>query len=119
MLIIIIGLLLCYHYYFLSYIRLQSSPVEHENLSLKLKLQSDSTNFLEVIILYGVQCIHYTPRCVQSRVCNAHYTPIVVSSLGSVYITHPRFNRGVCYMHITHPKFNKTAKFLLKFTYAC
>ena len=43
---------------------------------------------------------HYTRRCVQYRVCNTHYTPRYVESW--VYITHTRFDAGVCIICTMH-----------------
>ena len=51
MLIIIIGLLLYNHYYFLLYTWLQSSPDEHENLSSKHQLKGNSSTYFNAIFL--------------------------------------------------------------------
>ena len=51
MLIIIIGLLVYNYYNLLSYTRLHSSAIDHENLSLKLELKSNKPIFFKEIRL--------------------------------------------------------------------
>ena len=51
MLIIIIGLLVYYCYYFLLYRRFHLSPVEHQNLRSKVGLMGNSTKFLKIPFL--------------------------------------------------------------------
>ena len=46
--IIIIGLLVCNYFYFLFYIRLDSSPAEHENFRSKILLMGNSTKFFKI-----------------------------------------------------------------------
>ena len=47
----------CYLFYytiisiFIIYLRLQSSSIQHQNLSLKVQLKGNSTIFLKVILL--------------------------------------------------------------------
>ena len=50
-LIIIIGLLVYNYYIFLLYTRFHSTPVEHENLMLKVVLMGNSTKFFRMKFL--------------------------------------------------------------------
>ena len=60
---IIIGLLVYNYCYFLLYTRFHSSPVEHENLSLKVALTGNSTKFFKIIFL----------KCAENQISNKCY----------------------------------------------